>query len=39
VYRHEADWLCESADQLLETLPPDQALAEWMQLFVRNVAT
>jgi hypothetical protein len=21
------------------TLPPDQALAEWMQLFVRNVAT
>jgi AcrR family transcriptional regulator len=39
VYRHEVDVLCESADQLLETLPPDQALAEWMQLFVRHVAT
>ena len=39
VYRHEVDVLCESADQLLETLPPDQALEEWMQLFVRHVAT
>jgi AcrR family transcriptional regulator len=39
VYRHEVDILCESADQLLATLPPDQALAEWMQLFVRHVAT
>jgi AcrR family transcriptional regulator len=39
VYRHEVDVLCEAADQLLETLPPDQALAEWMQLFVRHVAT
>ncbi|HZT95819.1 MAG TPA: TetR/AcrR family transcriptional regulator [Chloroflexota bacterium] len=39
VYRHEVDVLCESADQLLDTLPPDQALAEWMQLFVRHVAT
>lgn len=39
VYRHEVDVLCESADRLLETLPPDQALAAWMQLFVRHVAT
>jgi AcrR family transcriptional regulator len=39
VYRREVDVLCESADQLLETLPPDRALAEWMQLFVRHVAT
>lgn len=39
VYRHEIDVLCEQADRLLETMPPDQALAEWMQLFVRHVAT
>ena len=39
VYRHEIDVLCERADELLETRPPDQALAEWMQLFVRHVAT
>ncbi len=39
VYRHEVDILVEGADQLLDTLPPDQALAEWMQLFVRHVAT
>jgi AcrR family transcriptional regulator len=39
VYRREIDILCERADQLLETMPPAQALAEWMQLFVRHVAT
>ena len=39
VYRHEVDVLCESADDLLDTLPPSQALEEWMQLFVRHVAT
>jgi AcrR family transcriptional regulator len=39
VYRREVDVLCEQADELLESLPPDQALAEWMQLFVRHVAT
>ena len=39
VYRHEVDVLCQSADELLATLPPDQALAGWMQLFVRHVAT
>ncbi len=39
VYRHEVDVLVERADQLLDTLPPDRALEEWMQLFVRHVAT
>jgi AcrR family transcriptional regulator len=39
VYRHEVDILVERADQLLDTLPPDQAIEEWMQLFVRHVAT
>jgi AcrR family transcriptional regulator len=39
VYRHEVEVLCDTADELLESLPPDQALAEWMQLFVRHVAT
>ncbi len=39
VYRHEVDVLVAKADELLATLPPDQALAEWMQLFVRHVAT
>lgn len=39
VYRHEVDVLCARADELLESMPPEQALAEWMQLFVRHVAT
>jgi len=39
VYRHEVDVLCERADELLETSTPDEALAEWMRLFVRHVAT
>jgi AcrR family transcriptional regulator len=39
VYRHEVDVLCARADELLAILPPDQALASWMQLFVRHVAT
>jgi len=39
VYRHEIEVLVEQADELLASLPPDQALAEWMQLFVRHVAT
>jgi len=38
VYRHEVDVLVQSADELLDTLPPDQALEQWMQLFVRHVA-
>jgi AcrR family transcriptional regulator len=39
VYRQEVDVLCERADQLLDTLPPDRALEQWMELFVRHVAT
>ncbi len=39
VYRHEVDILVERADQLLDTLPPHEAIEEWMQLFVRHVAT
>jgi AcrR family transcriptional regulator len=39
VYRREVDVLCTSADELLVTLPPDEALAAWLQLFVRHVAT
>jgi AcrR family transcriptional regulator len=38
VYRHEVGVLCDSADELLATLPPDQALSEWMQRFVGHVA-
>lgn len=38
VYRHEVDLLCQRADDLLATLPPDRALSEWLQLFVRHVA-
>jgi AcrR family transcriptional regulator len=38
-YRHEVDVLCESADELLASLPPDEALAAWMQRFVGYVAT
>lgn len=37
VYRHNVDVLCASADELAATLPPDQALAEWMQRFVAYV--
>jgi len=39
VYRNEVDVLVQSADELLKDHPPDQALAMWMQLFVRHVAT
>ncbi|MBV8529113.1 MAG: TetR/AcrR family transcriptional regulator [Candidatus Dormibacteraeota bacterium] len=39
VYTHEVDVLCERADELLAELPPDQALAQWMDLFVRHVHT
>lgn len=39
VYRNEVALLCERADDLLAKLPPDQALAEWMLLFVRHVRT
>jgi AcrR family transcriptional regulator len=39
VYRHEVDLLVQRADELLSTLPPDQALKQWMRLFVQHVAT
>ncbi len=38
VYRNEVDILCRQADELLGTLPPEQALEEWMKVFVRHVA-
>src|SRR4051794_30900571 len=37
VYRHNIDLLVEQATELSDTLPPDQALAEWMQRFVSYV--
>jgi AcrR family transcriptional regulator len=39
VYRHNVDLLCAGADELRASLPPDQALAEWMQRFVAYVGT
>ncbi|HET7530942.1 MAG TPA: TetR/AcrR family transcriptional regulator [Mycobacteriales bacterium] len=38
VYRHNVEQLCASADELLATLPPDEALGQWMQSFVGYVA-
>jgi AcrR family transcriptional regulator len=38
VYRRNVELLCASADELRATLPPDEALAEWMQRFVAYVA-
>ena len=39
VYRHNVDLLCDGADELSATLPPDEALATWMQRFVAYVGT
>jgi AcrR family transcriptional regulator len=39
VFRHNVDDIASQADELLETLPGDQALAEWMNRFVRYVST
>jgi AcrR family transcriptional regulator len=39
VFRRNVDDIASQADELLETLPGDQALAEWMSRFVRYVAT
>ena len=39
VYRNEVSMLCARGDELLAEMPPDQALAEWMRLFVQHVAT
>ncbi len=38
VYRREVERLPEVADELLRRLPPDQALAGWLQEFVRYIA-
>ncbi|HET6877374.1 MAG TPA: TetR/AcrR family transcriptional regulator [Jatrophihabitans sp.] len=37
VYRHNVEVLCASAEELAATLPPDEALAAWMQNFVAYV--
>jgi AcrR family transcriptional regulator len=37
VYRHNVELLCEGADELRASMPPDEALAEWMQRFVSYV--
>lgn len=39
VFRRNVDQLAETAGGLLETMPADQALAEWMQRFVAYVAS
>jgi AcrR family transcriptional regulator len=39
VYRREVEQLAASATRLLKTLPPGEALHEWMRLFVDYVAT
>jgi AcrR family transcriptional regulator len=39
VFRHNVAALCDGGRRLLDTLPADQALAEWMQRFVAYVAT
>ena len=38
VYRNEVELLCDGIVELQAELPPDQALAEWMQRFVAHVA-
>jgi AcrR family transcriptional regulator len=39
VYRRNVDLLVDSADELSAALPPDEALAEWMQRFITYVAS
>jgi AcrR family transcriptional regulator len=39
VYRREVEQLADSATRLLNTLPPGEALHEWMRLFVDYIAT
>ncbi|HVV76508.1 MAG TPA: helix-turn-helix domain-containing protein [Mycobacteriales bacterium] len=39
VFRHNVDDIAAQADELLDTLPGDQALAQWMSRFVRYVST
>ena len=39
VYRREVQQLADSATRLLKSLPPGEALREWMRLFVDLIAT
>ena len=39
VYRRNVDQLIDGADELAATLPPDEALAEFMQRFIGYVAS
>jgi AcrR family transcriptional regulator len=39
VFRSNVDQLCDQADELLETLPPVDALGAWMRAFVGYVAS
>jgi AcrR family transcriptional regulator len=39
VYRHNVALLCDGAEELEDSLEPDEALAEWMQRFVAYVGT
>jgi AcrR family transcriptional regulator len=39
VYRREVQQLAGAATRLLDSLPPDAALHEWMRLFVDYIAT
>src|SRR6202789_2648022 len=39
VYHNEVDQLCDSVAVLLAELPPDAALAEWMERFVVYLTT
>lgn len=38
VYRREIEVVCEAAETMLRELPPEQALAAWMDRFVRHTA-
>lgn len=37
VYRNEVELLCADVDQLLAELPPDEAMARWMERFIGYV--
>jgi AcrR family transcriptional regulator len=39
VYRREVEQLAEAVPQLIERLPPGEALHQWMHLFVDYIAT
>ena len=38
-YRNELTKLCDAAPELLETLPPDQAVRAWMDRFIEYLST